>query len=81
MGVDSLKPRLSAASTWDNLTVTFGYAPFKNFELRAEFRYDKSGSGTPTFYRHRDADAPDSDNLSEFALQAVYKFLSPPPAP
>jgi hypothetical protein len=64
-------------------TITFGYAPLKNFELRAEFRYDKSGSGTPTFYRTRptEVSAPDSDNLSEFALQAVYKFSAPPPAP
>lgn len=65
-------------------TITFGYSPVKSFELRAEFRYDKSGAGTPTFYRTREALAaatPDSDNLSQFALQAVYKFSAPPPAP
>jgi len=65
-------------------TVTFGYAPVKNFELRAEFRYDKSGSDTPIFFKTRAAVAaqtPDSSNLSEFALQAVYKFSAPPPAP
>ncbi len=65
-------------------TLTVGYAPVKNFELRAEVRYDKSGSGTPTFYRSREAVAtqtPDSDYLSQFALQAVYKFSAPPPAP
>ena len=65
-------------------TLTFGYAPVKNFELRAEVRYDKSGANTPTFFRTRQAVAtgiPDSDNLSEFALQAVYKFSAPPPAP
>jgi hypothetical protein len=62
-------------------TITFGYSPVKAFELRAEFRYDKSGSGTPTFYHSRSAEGPDSDNLSEFALQAVYKFSAPPPAP
>jgi len=62
-------------------TITFGYAPVKAFELRAEFRYDKSGSGTPTFFRSRTAEAPDSDNLSQFALQAIYKFSAPPPAP
>lgn len=65
-------------------TVTFGYSPVKSFELRAEFRYDKSGAGTPTFFRTREAlaaNTPDSDNLSEFALQAVYKFSAPPPAP
>src|SRR3954470_8801349 len=64
-------------------TITLGYAPAKNFELRAEFRYDKSGAGTPTFFRTRPtgSSSPDSDNLSEFALQAVYKFSAPPPAP
>jgi hypothetical protein len=62
-------------------TITFGYSPVKAFELRAEFRYDKSGAGTPIFVRSRAADALPSDNLSEFALQAVYKFSAPPPAP
>jgi hypothetical protein len=73
-----------AKQTLKEGTLTFGYAPVKNFELRAEFRYDKSGAGTPSFYRTREAVAlktPDSDNLSEFALQAVYKFSAPPPAP
>jgi hypothetical protein len=63
-------------------TITFGYAPVKNFEVRAEFRYDKSGAGTPTFYKTAaavDALTPDADSLSEFALQAIYKFASPPP--
>src|ERR1700742_3887511 len=50
-------------------TITFGYSPVKAFELRAEFRYDKTGSGTPTFYRTRSDitnGTPDSDYLSEF---------------
>lgn len=62
-------------------TVTVGYAPAKSFELRAEFRYDKSGANTPTFFRSATATKADSDNLSEFALQAVYKFSAPPPPP
>jgi hypothetical protein len=65
-------------------TITFGYSPVKSFELRAEFRYDKSGAGTPTFFRTQaavNAGTPDSDNLSEFALQGVYKFSAPPPPP
>jgi hypothetical protein len=65
-------------------TITFGYSPVKSFELRAEVRYDKSGAGTKTFFRTQQAVAagiPDSDNLSEFALQAVYKFSAPPPPP
>ncbi|MFL6600615.1 MAG: outer membrane beta-barrel protein [Steroidobacteraceae bacterium] len=73
-----------AEQTLKEGTVTLGYAPVKNFELRAEFRYDKSGANTPTFYKTREAATaltPDSSNLSEFALQAVYKFSAPPPAP
>jgi hypothetical protein len=73
-----------ATQTLKEGTVTFGYAPVKNFELRAEVRYDKSGAGTPSFYKIRptvDGQLPDSDNLTQFALQAVYKFSAPPPAP
>jgi hypothetical protein len=68
-------------------TVTFGYSPVKNFELRAEFRYDRSAAGAPQFFKTLAArnagiaGIPDSDNLSEFALQAVYKFSAPPPPP
>jgi hypothetical protein len=73
-----------AEQTLKEGTLTVGYAPVKNFELRAEVRYDKSGSNTPTFYKIRPTvtgQLPDSDNLSQFALQAVYKFSAPPPAP
>jgi hypothetical protein len=72
-----------AEQTLKEGTVTVGYSPVKNFELRAEFRYDKSGAHTPSFYRTRAALAagiPDSDNLSGFALQGVYKFSAPAPA-
>ncbi len=71
-----------APQTLKEGTVTVGFAPAKSFELRAEFRYDKSGANTPTFFKRLPVgQAPDSDNLSEFALQAVYKFSAPPPAP
>ena len=58
-------------------TVTFGFAPAKNFELRIEGRYDKSDQ--PTFVRAI-ATSPlgpvdtFADNQTEFALQGVYKF-------
>src|SRR5262249_7791453 len=29
-------------------TITLGYSPVKSFELRAEYRYDKSSAGAPT---------------------------------
>jgi Putative beta-barrel porin-2, OmpL-like. bbp2 len=81
---DGFATGLGVSQTLKEGTVTFGYSPVKSFELRAEFRYDKSGAGTPTFFRTEAAQAagtPDSDNLSEFALQGIYKFASPPPAP
>ena len=65
-------------------TVTFGYSPVKAFELRAEFRYDQSKATAPVFFRTlaaKNAGIPNGDHLSEFALQAVYKFSAPPPAP
>jgi hypothetical protein len=65
-------------------TVTFGYSPVKSFELRAEFRYDRSNANAPIFFKTlaaKNTATPNSDNLSEFALQAVYKFSAPPPAP
>jgi hypothetical protein len=78
---DGFATAIGRSQTIKEGTITFGYSPVKAFELRAELRYDKSSSGTPTFFRSRTAAAPDSDNLSEFALQAVYKFSAPPPAP
>jgi predicted porin len=56
-------------------TITFGYAPVKSFELRAEFRYDKADQDT--FFKTKDAIAaatPDTNSLSGFALQGVVKF-------
>jgi hypothetical protein len=73
---------LAGGQTIKEGTLTFGYAPVKNFELRAEFRYDKSAEDKPIFFRTRnalDTATPDSDNLSQIALQAVYKFSAPPP--
>jgi hypothetical protein len=75
---------LAGGQTIKEGTLTFGYAPVKNFEVRAEFRYDKSAADKPIFFRTKtalDSATPDSDNLSQIALQAVYKFSAPPPAP
>ena len=56
-------------------TVTFGYSPAKNFELRLEGRIDKAD--TEIFYKTRDAltaATPDAKSLTGFAIQGVYKF-------
>src|SRR6185437_4261505 len=59
-------------------TLTFGYDPTKNFELRVEGRYDKASGNF--FFRTNPAltgsqAAPQlADSLFEFALQGVYKF-------
>src|SRR5262249_29993904 len=63
---------------------TVGYSPLKNFELPARLPYANTAADTPRFYKtapQNPLQAPDTDNLSEFALQAVYKFSAPPPAP
>ena len=63
------------AQTLKEGTVTFGYDPVKNFELRLEARYDKSTE--PTFVRsiseNEDVN-PFANSQTGFALQGVYKF-------
>jgi Putative beta-barrel porin-2, OmpL-like. bbp2 len=66
-------------------TLTFGYTPVKNFELRAEVRYDKLSDGfvnalpESAYVRANPGteDQIDANNNSEFALQGVYKFSLP----
>ena len=53
-------------------TLTFGYSPTKDVELRFEGRIDKAGE--ETFFKSRTAQAPDTDGLTGFAIQGVYKF-------
>ena len=53
-------------------TVTFGYDPVANFELRLEGRYDSSGERT--FIKSITPAVQYSDNQSEVAVQGVYKF-------
>jgi hypothetical protein len=63
------------AQTLKEGTITFGYDPVKNFELRLEARYDKSTE--PTFVRNisaSEAANPFADSQTGFALQGVYKF-------
>jgi hypothetical protein len=66
-------------------TLTFGYTPVKNFEVRAEVRYDKLSAGflnafPESAYVRANPDSEDeivANNNSEFALQGVYKFSLP----
>ncbi len=63
------------AQTLKEGTITFGYDPVKNFELRLEARYDKSTE--PTFIRNITDEPsvnPSADSQTGFALQGVYKF-------
>lgn len=62
------------------ITLTAGYAPVKNFELRFEFRYDKSDQSTflKSVHSGPTGDANEfSDNQNEFAIQGLYKFGFP----
>jgi len=58
-------------------TVTLGYAPAKSFELRMEIRYDKAQTD---LFQRTAATGPEGEtfgnNLTEVALQGVYKFGS-----
>jgi hypothetical protein len=66
-------------------TLTFGYTPVKNFEVRAELRYDKLSDGlvdSGLFYLrslayNESEEETDANNNTEFALQGVYKFSLP----
>jgi hypothetical protein len=65
-------------------TATVGYTPVKNFEVRAELRYDRLSDGLVNaglFYTRANPDdtedAIDANNNTEFALQGVYKFSLP----
>jgi hypothetical protein len=64
------------AQTLKEGTLTFGWDPVKNFELRIEGRYDKSTQ--PSFLRSitytEEGSDTFADNQTEFALQGVFKF-------
>jgi hypothetical protein len=63
--------------TFKEATLTVGYDPVKNFELRAEFRYDKAEQNVFLKSQPLTETGPGyADNLSQFALQGVYKFAS-----
>lgn len=55
-------------------TLTVGFAPAKNFELRAEVRYDWSDKQTLVKTLPGILPAAFGDNQTELALQGVYKF-------
>jgi len=57
-------------------TVTFGYAPTKSFELRAEFRYDRA-QDDGTFLKGIEPNRTFGNNLSQIAFQGLYKFSAP----
>ena len=64
------------AQTLKEGTVTFGYDPIKNFELRIEGRYDRSTQDPFLRAISPNADFPSTfaNSQTEFALQGVYKF-------
>jgi hypothetical protein len=65
-------------------TLTLGYSPVKNFEVRAELRYDRLSDGlvnsgfsyTRAFTDDGEGEILANNNV-EFALQGVYKFSLP----
>lgn len=62
--------RTGVVQKWREATLTVGYSPVKNLELRAEVRGDRSN--VPTFVDSNGVTASKSQN--SYGLQAVYKF-------
>ncbi len=70
-------PVSGAGQKWKEATVTFGYSPTANFELRLEGRYDKSNIHN-AFVKSLDGatnqPATFADNLDSLAVEGLYKF-------
>ena len=62
--------RTGVMQNWRELTLTIGYIPLKNLEVRAEARHDFSN--TNSFLNSNNITA--SNNTQSYALEAVYKF-------
>lgn len=62
--------RTGVAQKWKEATLTLGYSPLKNLDLRAEVRADRSN--VPAFIDSNNTTA--SNNQNSFGLQAIYKF-------
>jgi hypothetical protein len=62
--------RTGVAQEWEEGTLTIGYKPIKNLELRAETRHDFSDVNS---FNERDGDGVSNQNQS-YALEAIYLF-------
>jgi hypothetical protein len=62
--------RTGVVQCWKEITLTLGYAPVKNLELRAETRHDFSNVGSFTNSNGIGA----NNNQQSYALEAFYKF-------
>jgi Putative beta-barrel porin-2, OmpL-like. bbp2 len=62
--------RTGVAQKWKEATLTVGYTPIKNLELRGEIRGDRSN--VPAFIDSNNVTA--SNNQRSVGLQAIYKF-------
>lgn len=67
---DSDGYRTGVAQKWKEATLTLGYTPIKNLELRGEVRRDQSD--VPSFINSDISSA--SKNQRSIALEAIYKF-------
>ena len=66
-------------------TLTVGYTPVKNFEIRGELRYDKASNGMGDVFERSLTGGEEGSPIyansnTEFAIQGVYKFSLPPAA-
>jgi len=73
---DSYGYRTGIVQAWKEATLTVGYAPVKNFELRLEARYDKSNKDTFVRSVPTNTETPPDikDNQGSLGIEGVYKF-------
>ena len=62
--------RTGVVQKWKEVTLTVGYTPIKNLELRGELRADRSN--VPAFIDSNNVTA--SNNQRSVGVEAIYKF-------
>lgn len=62
--------RTGVKQAWKEITLTLGYVPIKNLEIRAESRHDFSNVNSFTTFHGGST----SNNNQSYALEAFYKF-------
>jgi len=65
--------RTGVKQQWKEMTYTLAYLPYKNIELRGEFRYDRSNGNSPNG-PFNNTSGTTGKGQSSVALEALFKF-------